>query len=251
MRYAVISDIHGNLEALNSVMEHLASERIDRYLCLGDVVGYGANPSECLNRLNEVKAITVAGNHDYACLGKLQINWFNDTARVAVAWTREQLGFAELDALRCLPLTATDGVFTLVHGNLKHPQRFEYLHDAAQAIDSMNVCRTQVCLIGHTHVAVLYEYEKKEKLMKRILTQPEELKEVSIALNNSTLGYVINPGSVGQPRDGDPRASFAIFDTDQSLLRFYRVEYDVAKAQEKIRQTGLPSFLADRLEIGR
>lgn len=251
MRYAVLSDIHGNLEALNSVMEHLALERIDRYFCLGDVVGYGANPSECLNRLIEIKALIVAGNHDYACLGKLQISWFNNSAREAVIWTRGQLGFSELDNLRKLPLTATEGAFTLVHGSLKRPQRFEYIHDAAQAIDSIRVCKTQVCLVGHTHVPVLFEYDKQKRLITRVMTRSEELKEVSVLLKGSAFGYVINPGSVGQPRDGDPRASYAVFDTEHNLLRICRAEYDISTAQEKIRETGLPSFLADRLAIGR
>ena len=241
MRYAVLSDIHGNLEALNSVMEHLISERIDRYFCLGDVVGYGANPSECLNRLIEVEALIVAGNHDYACLGKLQISWFNDAARAAVTWTRNQLGFTELDSLRRLPLTATEGAFTLVHGSLKYPQRFEYLHDAAQAIDSIRVCRTQICLVGHTHVPAIFSSDNNKV---------DYLEGPKIRVD-SERRYVINSGSVGQPRDGDPRASYAIYDDEEPTVEIKRVEYDVKKAQEKILRAGLPARLAYRLSEGR
>ncbi|MDP3722252.1 MAG: metallophosphoesterase family protein [Candidatus Omnitrophota bacterium] len=251
MKYAVLSDIHGNLEALSAVMERLNAERIDRYLCLGDVVGYGADPAACLERLEACGAVTVGGNHDVACVGKLGLDWFHDTARAALEWTREQLSFAELDGLRRLPLTATEGPLTLVHGTLTHPERFEYLVDFAQAVEMLERCRTLMCLLGHTHVPLFIEYDRPQRRIVRVLTVAEELRDVAVQGDPATRRYLVNPGSVGQPRDGDPRASVAIIDTDQRRVAVERVPYDVAAAQRKIRQAGLPAFLADRLAIGR
>jgi diadenosine tetraphosphatase ApaH/serine/threonine PP2A family protein phosphatase len=251
MRYAILSDIHSNLEALTAVMDTLASERIDRYLCLGDVIGYGADPAACLARLQSCDATIVGGNHDFACVGKLDVAWFNDVARAAVLWTRDQLSFADLDYLRRFPLTATVESFTLVHGSLRRPQRFEYLVDAAQAIDTMVTCRTLMCLVGHTHLPCFMEYDRTHHRMTRILTAPEELAEVAFLDDADRMRYLANPGSVGQPRDGDPRASVAVIDTQLRRLSLRRVPYDVATAQRKIRVAGLPEFLADRLAVGR
>ena len=251
MRYAVLSDIHSNLEALTAVLDHLARERVDRYLCLGDVIGYGAEPTACLERLQSCEAVIVGGNHDLACIGKLDTGWFNDAARAAILWTRDQLSFAELDLLRRFPLTATEGPFTLVHGTLRHPQRFEYLVEAGQAIDTLVTCRTLFCLIGHTHVPCVVEYDRSQRRLLRILTEPSELSDVSFVDDASTRRYLVNSGSVGQPRDGDPRASCAVIDTERRSISVRRIPYDVGAAQQKIRQAGLPGFLADRLALGR
>ena len=251
MRYAVLSDIHSNLEALSAVMEALASERVDRVLCLGDVLGYGADPAACLARVQASQAIVIGGNHDLACVGKLDLEWFNDAARAAVLWTRDQLGFTDLDWLRRLPLTATEGPFTLVHGSLGHPERFEYLVDIAQAIDTLAACRTLMCLVGHTHLSCVVEYDRMRCRIIRILTRAEELADVEFRNEPETVRYLVNPGSVGQPRDGDPRASFALIDTDEKRLSIHRVPYDVETAAQKIRRAGLPEFLADRLAVGR
>ncbi len=251
MRYAVLSDIHSNLEALTAVLDHLASERVDRYLCLGDVVGYGADPAACLARLEERQATVVAGNHDHACIGKLDLGWFNDAARAAVRWTRDRLSFAELDTLRRWPLTTTVDAFTLAHATLHHPQRFDYLVDIAQALDTLAICRTPLGLVGHTHLPCILEYDRAQRRLARVLTGPGELADVAYHDDPSRMRYLINPGSVGQPRDGDPRASAAIIDTDAKRIAIRRVAYDVAAAQRKIHQAGLPAFLADRLAIGR
>jgi len=251
MRYAVLSDIHSNLEALTAVMDSLASEGIDRYLCLGDVVGYGAEPAACLARLQECDPVIVGGNHDLACIGKLDPHWFNEAARAAVLWTRDQLSFTDLDYLRRLPLKTTEGPLTLVHGTLNYPERFEYLVDVAQAVDSMMSCRTLMCLVGHTHLPVLIEYDRTSHRITRLLTTAEELADVTFHDDAQQMRYLINPGSVGQPRDGDARASFAVIDMDRKRMSICRVAYDVATAQRKIRQAGLPEFLADRLAVGR
>jgi diadenosine tetraphosphatase ApaH/serine/threonine PP2A family protein phosphatase len=251
MRYAVLSDVHSNLEALTAVLDALAAERIDRYLCLGDVVGYGADPAACLSRLQAREAVIVGGNHDLACIGKFDDRWFNQLARAAVRWTRDQLGFTELDLLRRLPLTATEGPLTLVHGTLRHPERFEYLVEAGQAIDTLTACQTLLCLVGHTHVPFFLEYDLRQRRIGRLLTSATDLADVPFEDHPDATRYLLNPGSVGQPRDGDPRASFAVIDTDTRHASIHRVSYDVAAAQRKIRQAGLPGFLADRLAVGR
>jgi len=250
MRYAVLSDIHGNLEALSAVMEFLAAQRIDRYLCLGDTMGYGADPTRCLERLKACEAVMVAGNHDLACVGKLDVHWFNEAARAAILWTRDQLSFTDVNELRRLPLTETVGPCTLVHGTLRHPERFEYLVDVAQAVDTMIVCKTLLCLMGHTHVPCFIEYNRSERRLTRILTFEKELADISFE-DGAALRYILNPGSVGQPRDGNPRASVAILDVDRKRAAIHRVPYDVAAAQRKIRDARFPGFLADRLAMGR
>jgi diadenosine tetraphosphatase ApaH/serine/threonine PP2A family protein phosphatase len=251
MRYAVLGDVHGNLEALTAVMDHLAAQRAERYFCVGDVVGYGADPAACLDYLQQAGALIIGGNHDLASIGKLEVNWFNDAARAALLWTRDQLSFADLDAIRRLPLTATEEPFTLVHGTLRHPQRFDYLIDAAQAIETLSICRTLFCLVGHTHWPCVIEYQRAARRVTKVLTKPEELSEVPFTHDEEAVRYLVNPGSVGQPRDGDPRASCAVIDTEQKRIAIHRVTYDIPTAQQKIRAAHLPEFLADRLAVGR
>ncbi|MBI3325022.1 MAG: metallophosphoesterase family protein [Candidatus Omnitrophica bacterium] len=250
MRYAVLSDIHSNLEALTAVLQALACQRIDRLLGLGDFIGYGADPEPCLSSLQGAGVIGVAGNHEWACIGKMDLRWFNESARRAVLWTRDRLGFADLDFLRRLPLTAVEGECTLVHGTLMHPERFEYLVDVAQAIDVARLCRSRLCFVGHTHVPLLVEYDLQRRSVTRLLSKAEELAEARLS-GAAHIRYIVNPGSVGQPRDGDARASCAVLDTEAQTLAIHRVAYDVPTAQRKIRQAQLPEFLADRLAVGR
>lgn len=251
MRYAVLSDIHGNLEALTVVLEALAPERIDRYLCLGDTVGYGADPIGCLTRLQQLQAVIVAGNHEWACIGKVDARTLNDAARAAIEWTRDQLGFLELDALRRLPLTCDEGPCTLVHGTLRHADRFEYLVELGQAVDTLKACRTLFGLVGHTHLAGVVEYDRVRHRVGRVLSSPQELSDVIFQDEPEQFRYLVNPGSVGQPRDGDPRACFAVIDTSARRVTVRRIAYDVEAASQKIRRAGLPPFLADRLLVGR
>lgn len=251
MRYAVLSDIHSNLEALTAVVDALASERIDRYLCLGDVVGYGADPEACLAKLQSCQAVIVGGNHDVACVGKLDLGWFHHTAQAAISWTRDRLSFTDLDTLRRFPLTDVVEPFTLVHGSLRHPERFEYLVDLAQAVDTMMACQTLICLVGHTHSPCLIEFNRRTRRVTRVLTSAQELADVPYTNDADTWRYLVNPGSVGQPRDGEPRASVAVIDAERQRVAIRRVPYDVATAQRKIRDAGLPEFLADRLAVGR
>jgi len=251
MRYAILSDIHSNLEALSAVLEFLAMQRIDRYVCLGDLVGYGADPELCLARLQGIEALCVAGNHDLACVGKFELRRMNSFAREAVIWTRDRLGFAELDSLRQLPLTRTEEPLTMVHGTLRDPERFTYLVDAAEAVDTIKLCRTPYCLVGHTHLPMVVEYDLHRQRFSRLLTAADELRQVRLAEDQEKLRTLINPGSVGQPRDGDPRASCAVFDAEALTVSIHRIPYDVATAQRKILEAHLPTFLAERLALGR
>lgn len=250
MRYAVLSDIHANLHALSAVIEMLASERIDRYLCLGDIVGYGAHPVECLARLQALRAVIVGGNHDLACVGKLDLEWFHEAGQAALRWTRNQLSVDDLERLRRLPLTEIVEPFTLVHASLKQPERFDYLLDIAQVIEALDLCRTPICLAGHTHLPGVVEYDHRRRQVMRIITAGEALADVSLT-DEPDRRYFINPGSVGQPRDGDPRASTALIDTEAHRVSIRRVPYDIQGAAHAIRQAGLPAFLADRLALGR
>ncbi|MBI4340801.1 MAG: metallophosphoesterase family protein [Candidatus Omnitrophica bacterium] len=251
MRYAVLADIHGNAQALDAVLQRLAAQRIDRYLCLGDVIGYGAQPLACLERLQALQAVMVAGNHEQGCIGRLPLSWFNDLARAALEWTRGELGITELDVLRRLPLTATEGPCTLVHASLQHPEQFTYVVDVAHIVESLSACRTLFCLSGHTHQPCVVEYERAARHIGRVLTAAHEMAGVPFVDDAAAMRYWLNPGSVGQPRDGDARASAAIIDTDARMIHLQRVPYDVAAAQAAIRQAGLPEFLAARLAVGR
>ncbi len=251
MRYAVLSDIHSNLEALTAVLDAASAAAADEILCLGDIVGYGGDPAACLERLAAARAVMVGGNHDLACVGRCALEGFHRAAKAAVEWTRDRLSFTDLDALRRLPLTATAGPCTLVHGTLSHPERFDYLVDAAQAVDTLTLCRTPVCLVGHTHIPVIIEYDRSSHRLLRILAHPPELADVTWTEAPDQLRLLVNPGSVGQPRDGDPRASLALIDTATHRVAIQRVAYDIAAAQRKIRAAGLPEFLADRLAVGR
>ena len=251
MRYAVLSDIHANLPALHAVLDHVHREKIDRILCLGDILGYGASPQECLDLIEKENALVICGNHEAGCVGRLDLGWFNHAGRTALEWTRDRLGFVELNTLRRLLLSDIEGPFTLVHASLRHPEKFTYITDIARATDCLAVCRTPVCLVGHTHAPLLVEYDPRRRELGRVM-RDESIRDVRISLDdNSTLRTLINPGSVGQPRDDDPRASFAIIDTSLATASVIRVEYDIASAQRSIREAGLPAILADRLSMGR
>ena len=249
MRYAILSDIHSNLEALEAVLAEAARSEAQEYLVLGDLVGYGADPAACLQRLRALSATIVAGNHDWACVGKVDAAYFNRYARTALEWTRERLSFTDLAFLRSLRAKHEDRLVTLVHGTLRAPEKFDYLFDVAQVLETALIAKTPLCFVGHTHLPFIAEIDPRQPCVRRILHAPEQCRHVALDLER--VKYVVNPGSVGQPRDGDPRASFAVLDTDGRWVDILRVPYDVAAAQRKIRDAGLPPVLADRLAVGQ
>ncbi|MCX5679560.1 MAG: metallophosphoesterase family protein [Candidatus Omnitrophica bacterium] len=225
MRYAVLSDIHGNLEAFEAVLKYLETEDIDSYVSLGDIVGYGANPSECIRLLRSLKpSASIAGNHDRGVVGSFDLGDFNEYARAAVLWTRKVLRSLELEYLKSLSAVHVSKKFTLVHGSLKEPADFNYIFSSAEAAESMKLSTTPLLFIGHTHAAHIYKFDSERR--------------------------VVNAGSIGQPRDRDHRASFVIYDDDKFDIKIIRVDYDIEKARKKILDAGLPVFLGDRLREG-
>ena len=244
MRIAILADIHSNLEALEAVLRHAEGPGpLDRVWCLGDLVGYGAEPGACIARLREYEHACVLGNHDLAALGRMGVEEFNPVAAQAALWTRQQLSEDDRAYLQSLPLVTKEGDFTLVHGSLRWPQ-WEYLLSSEAAAEQFRRQETPCSLVGHSHVP----FVALEAAAGPPLLAPLSDGDV-VEIGERRL--ILNPGGVGQPRDGDPRASYALYETGERTVTLHRVEYDVASAQRKIRDAGLPSYLADRLAHGQ
>lgn len=244
MRYLILSDIHANLPALEAVLADAPA--FDQIWCLGDLVGYGPSPNECVERIQDFSHISLAGNHDWAALGKLDLDSFNTDARIANAWTQSELKPATREYLEALPTSRSmeqEG-FYLAHASPREPV-WEYILDASVAFANFAHFSAPICLVGHTHIPLIFELDEQRhrcETMFPIVSEP-------MALNQRRL--IINPGSVGQPRDGDPRASYALLDTGSLTWELRRVVYPVEITQERMRTRGLPRRLIDRLEIGR
>jgi predicted phosphodiesterase len=243
--YAVISDIHGNLEALEAVLEDVP-DGVEEIYCLGDVIGYGASPNECCESVRSYEMPVISGNHDLAVTDlSTNLAWFNPVAAAAIQWTRDQLTPDNAEFLRTRPRMLQSEETLFVHGSVRDPD--EYILNGAVARENLAVLtadypNVQVCFFGHTHV-------------KTVVPSPDGPSSGSHDTLDLTSGgpYLVNPGSVGQPRDGDTFASYVLAENTQDETRIsYRfVEYDVEKAQDKIRAAGLPGMLADRLALGR
>lgn len=245
MRYLVISDIHANLVAFEAVLAD-AEGTYDKIWCLGDVVGYGPHPNECVERLKMFDHLCIAGNHDWAGLDKLDLDDFNPTARFAALWTQETLTPENRTYLENLPLHLyEEDVFTLVHGSPRHPI-WEYIMHPPIAHINFHHFETPYCLVGHTHVPVIFvESEDPNTLCQAINQFPDHYVH---QLNGPRL--IINPGSVGQPRDGDPRASYGLLDTETMEFHIKRLTYDVVAVQEVMKSYDFPPRLWQRLEVG-
>ncbi len=242
MKYGLISDIHGNLEALEAVFRELDKASVDRIFCLGDVVGYGPNPSECLTLVRERASVTLAGNHDHAPLGLVDISYFNTYAKRAVEWTASRLSEEEREFLGNCPLEHKTEVFDIVHSTPLNPSAWEYILSIEDAAENFPAFESICCFIGHSHVPVtIMKNESDHVSVKRISRVELDRKKK----------YIINIGSVGQPRDLDPRAAFAVFDDETLKYELFRVNYDIGKTQRKILDGGLPRFLAERLALGQ
>lgn len=243
MRCLILSDIHSNLEAFEAVLEDAGS--VDQVWCLGDVIGYGPDPNACVALLRSLPHLCIAGNHDWATLGKLDLRDFNSDARDANLWNREQLTRESLAYLEDLGESLVEGDFTLVHGSPRHPI-WEYIIYPPTALANFEFFDTPVCLVGHTHTPAIFRLntnggeETCENLIS-VLNSPLSLKQGRI---------IVNPGSVGQPRDGHPEASYAILDTEAFTVEHRRIAYPVEKTQAKMMEHGLPMRLAVRLGYG-
>ena len=242
-KYAILGDIHANIDALRAVLDDARGQGVTDFLSVGDVVGYNAAPAECIRIVrDELGCPTVRGNHDhYVSYTEESLSDFHPIAASVVEWTRSQLSADDIRWLHDLPLTRPVTGFTLVHATLDMPDRWGYVFDDLQADTNFAYQRTLVCFHGHTHVPIVYE-----KTTATTMHRPPE---------DFTVGFgqklFINTGSVGQPRDGDPRASYVVYDMASKRVTFRRIPYDVEAAQGRIRAAGLPERLAERLGIGR
>jgi predicted phosphodiesterase len=242
MRYLIISDVHANLPALNAVLADAAP--FDHIWCLGDITGYGPDPNECIARLREFPLTTLAGNHDWAVIGKLDLGYFNREARAAVVWTRLALMPENKAFLESLPSFIETEGYTLAHGSPSQPIE-EYILDPLAAEQNFSMFKTRVCLVGHTHWPVAFF---RANGLERMCIQIAPHWNERIKINTGR--WIINPGSVGQPRDGDPDACYALLDTDTSEWTFRRTRYPFEETQARMRQFKLPERLIERLSIG-
>lgn len=240
MRFAILSDLHANLEATEAVLADAQKHNCTHFVCLGDVVGYNANPHECVELVRKMDCPIVKGNHDEQASLEESSRGFNALAEAAINWTREHLTEEDKQWLRDLSLTRPVRDFTIVHATLDTPEQWGYVFNNLDAVASFTYQHTTVCFFGHTHVPVTFVRDDGVKRVK--------VDQLSI---DETKKYFINTGSVGQPRDGDWRAAYCIYDIERNVVEQRRVKYDLATAQKKIIDAGLPRLLADRLELGR
>jgi predicted phosphodiesterase len=246
LRAAILSDVHSNLPALEAVLEAIDAAELDELWCLGDVVGYGAQPDECARLIEERCAACLVGNHDLAVLGALDVGAFSDQAAAAVRWTRAAAAEATFEFLRGLePRGSRQGV-GMFHASPRDPI-WEYVLSLDQAEDAFDVQEERIGLIGHSHVSSFFTRAEQSRPGYAQGAQAGE----GAVLGLESGAWLLNPGSVGQPRDGDPRAAWMELDTERWTARFHRVPYDVAAAAESILDAGLPSSLAERLGAGR
>jgi predicted phosphodiesterase len=250
-RYAVISDIHGNLHALEAVLERIADMDVSGVACLGDIVGYGPFPARCVDLVIKCCSWVVRGNHDDAVINPERELEFNGPARTAIGWTRGVLGPLHLDAIcRIREIEQVNDSIMCIHDSPADAPT-DYVHDAGIAAGAFDGFSLQMCLLGHTHVPVVFEAPAGADGALTALDitthQPRAGEPIPLVPQRR---YICNPGSVGQPRDADPRASFAVLDLDENTFTVHREEYDIASAQAATLQAGLPTVLADRLAIG-
>ncbi len=241
MRYAVVSDVHGNIEALEAALAVIRDD--DAVLCLGDIVGYGPNPNECVERIRARATATVLGNHDVAAIDDFGLAYFNPAAREAMKWTQSVLTAQNRDWLDGLGYEFRMPEFLLVHG--APINYFEYILDKAAAARAFAATDAPLIFVGHTHIAEVYALQPDGSIEHQHLQQGGE---VSLA---EGVRYLVNVGSIGQPRDLNPRLSFAIYDPQQRSVAIERIEYPIARVQEKIASVQLPDALARRLLVGR
>ena len=242
-RIAILGDVHANIDALNAVVEDARAEAVTTFHCVGDVVGYNANPQECVDLIRSICTVVVRGNHDHYCSHDVSLSDFQPNAAIAIEWTRKQINEESVKWLANLPMTKTffQQSFSIVHATLDMPEQWGYVFDAFDAAAHFTYQPTPLCFHGHTHCPMIYE--KQMGAVYRIDAQDFTL--------HPGRKYFINVGSVGQPRDGDPRAAYLLYDPQERKVRFRRVPYDIAAAQAKVREAGLPERLAERLSFGQ
>ena len=242
MRVALISDIHANLEALTAVIENIADRNIDKILCLGDVIGYGSDPSPCLELVNRTCAVKLLGNHEYAALGMLSNEYYNNDARKSAEWTHQRLTDYDLSIISAFEMDHACEDMYLVHASPHEPERWHYILQPEMAHQAFQNFEGGICFFGHSHLPMIF------------VESPGQLPRAKAGhdfVPDRESRYLINVGSVGQPRDADPRACYAIFDSEEYDVTFARVPYDVETTQRKMEEAKLPRMLIERLSAGR
>jgi diadenosine tetraphosphatase ApaH/serine/threonine PP2A family protein phosphatase len=242
MRYAIISDIHGNLAALQHVIKKIEEKGCDRIICLGDVVGYGPFPNECCDIIQKTADVCLLGNHDAAVVGLMDVDYFNRYAKSAIAWSAQVLNEASRSFITGLPFTAEEDDLLFVHASPKEPNEWQYVLSLDDAFEQFSALQQRVCFIGHSHVPVVW------------ILRESGLPEHRSAKHFRTVRgarHIINVGSVGQPRDNNPEAGFGIYDTDTGWFELQRTPYDIAETQKAMSERGLPEFLIERLQFGK
>ncbi len=240
MRFAIFSDVHANLEALETVLNDAQENKCTHFVCLGDVVGYNANPHECVDRVREMDCPIVKGNHDEQASLLESSRDFNEMAEAAIQWTRDHLAEEDINWLRELKMQRQVRDFTIVHATLDTPDQWGYVFNNLDAAASFTYQHTTVCFFGHTHVPMAFIRDEG--------VQRQRVDKLRIDSNKK---YFINVGSVGQPRDGDWRAAYCIYHVESAVVEQRRLKYDLESAQKKIIEAGLPRLLAERLAVGR
>lgn len=246
MRAAVLSDIHANRQALEAVLDAVDEAGVDEVWCLGDMIGYGADPDACTALIRERVSLCLVGNHDLALLGALDISTFSEAAAAAVEWTRENVAEETLAFLRSLEPAGSRAGVGMFHASPRDPI-WEYVLSTDQADAGLDAQEERVGLIGHSHISLFFVRAVGEERCHAQGAQATEGTEIEVGEGE----WLLNPGSVGQPRDGDPRAAWLELDTDGWLARYHRLAYDIEGAGAAIREAGLPEVLAERLEVGR
>ena len=244
MRLAFISDIHANLEALEAVLADIGQQKIEETICLGDIVGYGANPNECAELVREKTLTILLGNHDAASVNLLATHHFNSHAKIAIEWTAGALKNEFKSFLLSLPLTITRDGLTLVHATPYEPNMWYYITSLEEAAFNFQYFETDVCLVGHTHIPIIIVLDNKKEVYVH------QGGRINVREMKGSR-FLINVGSVGQPRDRNPQSCYAIFDTETGDFSYRRVAYDIEKAQAKMKKIKMPEFLVNRLKEGR
>jgi predicted phosphodiesterase len=239
-KYAILGDVHSNLEALDAVLADAGQQGVTAFVCVGDIVGYNADPLACLDKIRSLAVVSVQGNHDYYCANHDDLDEFHPLAARVIDWTRRQLSDEHARFLRELKIQRSTVDFSIVHSTMDMPEKWGYVFDCLDAEAHFNYQTQALCFYGHTHLPMVFE---KQRSVTRGLYSRLEL-----AVGKK---YFVNVGSVGQPRDGDPRAAYVVFDARTRTVELRRVEYDICTTQEKILRAGLPDRLSARLQSGR
>ena len=248
MIWGVFTDVHSNVEALDAVLKYFTEHKVEGYICCGDIVGYGPSPNEVIERIAGLKPLrAVVGNHDVAVLGKMDLKWFNDYAQAATLWTQKQLNAKSIKFLESLKTVSSSRKgFLVVHGSPRRPLE-EYLLTPEQFLDNLNHIPVSPCFVGHSHLPWCFAKDPDAPLG----VASYFLKDCEKVAVNPKVHWVLNPGSVGQPRDRDSRASCGIYDDAKNEFSLHRVYYDIAATQKRMKEAGLPEFLAKRLGVGQ